>query len=220
VTTRCRSPLASVGLTALCFFAVFWTGCASNSAPKEWLDPPRLNSDYAFGGWVEVSFVNAGVERWAAGELLAVSGDSLYMLPEGRLRTIARADVVAARLTGYRSDADLVGGWTAIMTASALSHGYGAVVSIPAWIILGTALTVSTSHGPVVHYSGAAKPGRSLGLGESRSRGGDQTSSEPQWAGLRLYARFPQGLPPALDRATLLPKPLAPSATEVESRIP
>lgn len=218
MTTRCRDRSVSGFSTAVFLVSVVLAGCASNSAPPGWLDAPEPNQDFAYGGWVEVRYLDHAAERRTAGELIAVSSDSIYVLPGDGLTAIGRHAVVGVRLTGYDSDAENIASWTAVMAASSVSHGLGAIGTVPAWILVGSLLTAATSHGPVIESNGESRPGETPphsppGTPPARADGFvARPTGQDSWDRLPLYARFPQGLPPAVDRAALQPKPLPSTA--------
>lgn len=165
-------------------------GCATTTAPPGFLRAPASVPRTAYGGWVEVALGPAAAPRrgtvWAAGELLAVTADSLYLLQPAGVTVIPAARATSARVMGWDAQAGLVGSWTLGGVLLTVSNGFWLVFSAPAWIIVGSASAASQSRAPLV---------------EVRAPG--------DFLRLRLYARFPQGLPPGLDRTSLrLPPPV------------
>jgi hypothetical protein len=157
-------------------------GCYQSSAPPRWLPSPVEAQRDAFGSWISVQ----GQPKTAPlvqGELIAIDTDTIHVLADGRLVSLARATVCCAELTTYRMDLSELQIWSAIGTVSTLSHGFVLIVTAPIWALAGTLATSSASYAPRV------------------------ASTDP--VVLRPFARFPQGIPPGLDRATLRSRPWA-----------
>lgn len=76
--------------------------------------------------------------------------------------------------------------WMFTGMLSTITLGFWLLYTIPVWAITGGIATGSTSREPVVSY-----PGYPL-------------------SSFRLYARFPQGLPPGIDPLALKRKPFLP----------
>ncbi len=201
-----------VSLAGVLVGAALAAGCASNSAPPGFLLAPAEAQKTAWGGWITVEMrprtspavtapvpeagedpmpVNYWNARWDArwkkgiceGELIAIGDDSVYVQTGRGLAAAGLADVANARLTGYDAETGRLSSWAALGTLSTASHGFFALISLPIWVIAGSAISASQSHKPVVDA-----PDRS-------------------WADMRQYARFPQGLPPGLERGRLRGRP-------------
>jgi hypothetical protein len=181
-------------VTALwCLLLLLGTGCASTSAPRGYLPDVNEAQQDANGAWIVVrvtegGFAGGGTTAGGAthvggyGELIAVAQDTIFVLAEDRLLALPRTRIAAASLTAYDSDAGLFGLWTALGTLSTVSHGYVLSLSAPVWLIFGTISSVSESYAPRERY-----PGKT-------------------WEELGKHARFPQGMPPSMDRQALKPK--------------
>jgi hypothetical protein len=195
---RSRRPRLGAGL----LLATLLTGgCAHSPAPAGWLPPADASGSDAFGGWM-VAEVGAGHERRRVeGELIAVEADTIIVLAAGGLESLPRAAILKATVAGYAIDAGKLGGWTTFGTISTLSHGVILLLSAPVWIITGSIATGKASRAPLLEYHVVRGD-------ESRAM---NDASRP-WTDLALYARFPQGLPAGLDRATLRWKAWTPSA--------
>ena len=169
-----------------------WTGgaivllaaCVSNPAPEGWLSPADVAATEAWGGWVVVdtSQGGRGAPAEVSGELIAVSPDSVFVMPESTLLALPRARVSSATLFAYDARWGRLAGWGTAGTFLALSNGGFWILTGPLWIIAASASSASQSRAPRV-----------------------QSSDPGGWEQMRDYARFPQGLPPGLDRATLRP---------------
>ena len=162
-----------------CALALILSGCAHSGAPAHWLPHASAAAIETHGGWVVVHLKDRSEH---AGELLAVDADSVFVLEGDRFLALASVDLSRAVVTGYDAQAGKLGGWTAMGAISTFSHGYGLVVSLPTWVILGGTMTALQSHAGRVDIA--------------------------TWETARAYARFPQGLPAGLDRATLRQKPV------------
>lgn len=159
--------------------------CAANPAPDGFLPSPRDAVQDLYGGWIELTLAPAGGhEGTVAGELLAATADTVWIIPDsGRAVAIATSTVQKGRLARYRSDAGLVAGYSALGVLSTLSNGYILVFTAPAWIITGIVASSSESKSVL------------------------RDTPPLAWADLAEYARFPQGLPPGIDLAEIRPKP-------------
>jgi len=159
--------------------------CAGNPAPSGFLPSPKEAVRDLYGGWIEVTVPAAGHDGRVAGELIAASADSVWILPDTGRGTVAVATgaVKEGRLVRYRSDAGAVAGYSTLGVISTLSNGYFLIFTAPAWIITGVVASSAESGAPIR---------RALPL---------------TWAELSAYARFPEGLPPGIDLAEIRPKP-------------
>ena len=162
-----------------------FAGCASNPAPSGWLPPAEVAAVEAFGGWITVDTAagRAASAAEIAGELIAVHPDSVFVLSGNTLVAVPRARVASATLFAYDAQWGKLSTWGAVGTLLAVSNGWFFVLTGPTWIITSTIAAGSRSRAPMVSL-------------------GDQGG----WDGLRLYARFPQGLPAGLDRGSLRPR--------------
>jgi hypothetical protein len=155
-------------------------GCFQSSAPPGWLPAPVDAQQQAFGSWISVQ----GQPRTpplAQGELIAIDADTVHVLTGGRLVSIPKATICCAVLTAYRMDLSELQVWSAVGVLSTASHGLLLILTAPMWILGGTVATSTASYAPRI------------------------VSIDP--VVLRPFARFPQGLPPTLDRSTLRSKP-------------
>ena len=166
---------------ALCLLAsVLVLGCARNTAPSGWLSLAPEASREAYGGWAMV-WDSAGTQT--DGELIAVNRDSVYVLTHRGLAVIPMRRVAKLNVTGYNSAAGTLALWGLAGTLGTISHGWFLLFSSPAWIITSSIAAVAHSREPREIYP------------------------EVELDKLRIYARFPQGIPAGLDRRQLRPKP-------------
>lgn len=156
------------------------TGCFHTTAPAGWLPTAVEAQREAYGGWIKLDF-SVGVERNAVhGELIAASSDSVHVLTSDSLVVVPTASVIAGTLTTYDGKYEALRLWTILGAVSTLSHGFALILTAPAWGVAGSLATASASKAPRIE------------------------STNPSL--LRIYARFPQGLPPGLDARSLRQK--------------
>lgn len=166
-------------VSSVCVLA-FVSGCFRTTAPRGWLPTAVEAQRDAYGGWIQVDF-NTGVRRNTVhGELIAATSDSVHVLTSDSLVAVPTASVIAGTLTAFDAQHGALRLWTVLGAVSTLSHGFALVLTAPAWAIAGSVATASASKTPRVE------------------------STDPLL--LRMYARFPQGLPPGLDARTLRQK--------------
>ena len=110
------------------------------------------------------------------GELVAVAEETVFVA-DSSLHAIASTDILAAQLLTY--DASGLGWYVPLGTLSTLSNGWFLVFTAPMWIIGGTIAAISRSYDPIIDY-----PDKLL----------------KQFV---PFARYPQGLPPDLDRRAI-----------------
>ncbi len=179
----CLSLLASVLL------AVTSAGCASNPAPDGWLPAASEVSTEPYGAWIVLQIVSADSGRTVSGELIAAHSDSVFILSSGNLEAHSAGEIVDARVAWYESGSSSLVLWTVAGSLASMSHGAYGIISLPLWIIFGTIATSSQAGSPLVDYQPAMSLPRTLSP----------------------YSRFPQGLPPNLNRSQLRGKTQASS---------
>ncbi len=159
-------------------------GCVTNPAPVP-MPPANVAATEAYGGWVTVRPAGGrtgGSRADVAGELIAVHPDSVFVLTDSALVGLPRGQTRKATLFAYDSRAGSLAAWGFLGTLSTVSNGYFLVLTAPLWIITSSVATAHQSRAPMV-----------------------ETSDSAGWDRLRLFARFPQGIPPTLDRTILKP---------------
>jgi len=154
------------------------TACFRTTAPQGWLPTPREAQTDAYGGWIRVEEL-AGSE--VEGELLAATADTIHVLGDSVWVAVPVSQVKEATLTGYHVRIEPLVTSGILGSVSTVSHGFFAVLTLPTWIVTSTAGASSASRAPRV------------------------ISTSP--SALNVFARFPQGLPADVDRATIRPKP-------------
>jgi hypothetical protein len=159
---------------------VIVSGCFRTTAPRGWLPTAVEAERDAYGGWIKLDFSMGVARNTVHGELIAAASDSVHVLTSDSLVVVPTASVIAGTLTVYDAQHGALRLWTILGAVSTLSHGFALVLSAPVWTIAGSLATASASKAPRVE------------------------STDPSL--LRLYARFPQGLPPGLDVRSLRQK--------------
>jgi len=156
--------------------------CANNPAPGGWLPEHREVAQDPYGAWVQI---RRSDRTELGGEFIALHGDTLFVLTEsGRLTALHSREFDQARLAYFNSSAGLLGLWTGIGALSTISHGGFLIITLPMWIIGGSVASGSESRAPL-----------------------EGVRRWSEWSELRMYARFPQGIPESLDRRVLRPRP-------------
>jgi hypothetical protein len=169
---RSHNPI----LCAATLLSALLLGCAASHAPSGWLSNPTAIPRESYGGWLEMNYSTAANKKATlAGELLAVSADSFFLVAES-FHAVARAEVKSARLEIYNSHSGEIAGLAFLGTLTTISNGAFLIFTAPLWIFGGIGSTAARSREPMVYFP---------------KRG---------WSRLAAFARFPQGLPPDLDR--------------------
>jgi len=174
-----RSPERSSALAVLVAITLLFPGCASTLAPGGWLPDAEQSTREANGGWIVAKVGLSGSSREVCGELIAIQHDSVFVLAKAGLEAIPAEHIRAARIARFNSHWGELGAWWVLGTLSTASHGFVRILSAPVWILGGTLSAMAASYAPIVRY-----PDRS-------------------WSELSIFARFPPGLPPGLDRSAL-----------------
>ena len=162
--------------------AVVCTACAGNSAPKGWLPKPTEARETAYGGWVELTYLDQANEHQLDGELIAVTAESVWVLNESGGLGISTSAVKKGKLTAYTARKGGLTGWTVAGALSTASNGAFLIFTAPMWIIGGSLATGAESRAP------------------------ERKSPPLPWVGLASFARFPQGLPQGVELSGLSTK--------------
>jgi hypothetical protein len=175
-------------------------GCAASRAPHGWLPYAQEAQQEGFGGWIEVTERGTPSESvWLSGELLAVSNDSVFVLTDAGVHSCALADVTRATLEGYDPRSGDTSRLALTGTIVSISTGWGLVLFAPLWVVVGTISSTALS------YQGH----QTVDASRQRTAPDVGNAARKSWHDIRLYARFPQGLPAGLDRSQLRMRPLA-----------
>lgn len=174
---------------ALLVAALAASGCSPRRyAPDRWLPTADRVAADAYGGWARVQWQeNEGrTNHEAGGELIAIDADSLFVLSSAQLIGLSMEQVSTVRVETYDPQAGHIVGAGVGGAISTLSHGAWLVLTAPMWMIVTTTSASMRGHEALAEYP-------------------RQAVEE-----LQPYARYPGGLPPSLDRATLQPRPRPP----------
>jgi hypothetical protein len=169
--------------------AAVLTACATTSAPPHFLPEPEIAGRGVHGGWLEVGMANpSGRELRLAGELLAITADSVWLTtrPDSVAAAnsgfvIARRAVTSAKLTWWSAEPGTgnLGVLTILGTLSTISNGFILILSAPAWILTGSIASATYTFAPRTGLEAA----------------------NPDGPDLPSLSRFPAGIPTGLDRS-------------------
>jgi hypothetical protein len=162
--------------------ALACAACASNTVPKGWLPKPEEAPAAAYGGWIELAYQEGQIDRRMDGELIAVSGDSVWVLNERGGLVLATASVKKGKLTAYAAEKGRMATWTGLGAVATISNGGFLLLTAPMWIIGGSVATGGESRAP------------------------ERKSPPLSWVELAPFARFPQGMPVGIELTGLQPK--------------
>lgn len=168
----------AAGFAGVVAAVLLGSGCASTGAPRDWLPNAELAGIWTNGGWATLR--QAGETQNVEGELIALQADTVFVLTTDGLRAVPIGDGDYLRVAGYDSEWGGIAGWTVTGTLSTATHGFYLVLTAPLWILVGTSSAAVASWAPIMRYP-------ACDLEE-----------------LAAYARFPQGMPPDLDRSSLV----------------
>ncbi|MEJ2501978.1 MAG: hypothetical protein P8177_01485, partial [Gemmatimonadota bacterium] len=135
----------------------------------------------ARGGWATVRHQVDGAVRTDRGELLAADADGLWLMLDRAATAIPAGTITFAEVTGYDSRPGDVVTVSAIGILATVSNGMFLIFTAPGWILTGTIAS------------------------RVQDRASGISTVDGSLRSLSLYARFPQGMPPDLDPATLRP---------------
>jgi len=157
------------------FLSVF-ISCAPRYSPLV----PELKEvpSNPYGSFIEIELVNGNI---VSGELIAVSNDTVFVYGFANFEILDIREIKSAKVIIYRKH-NILGYiiWGLVGTLSTVTHGWGAYITAPAWI-LGTmiAVIIKSSEENEINY-----PDISLTY-------------------LARFSRYPQGLPPDLKKKIL-----------------
>lgn len=190
------------------------SGCASTGAPPDWLPKPEDAARDPYGAWVEIRVRGTGEARRLRGELLAVDGDSLWILEAERAGMVwtwreeplavgwVSADCV--KVSWFDPDQSGLVTWGLLGSLSTGTHGVGLLISLPVWVFGSAAAVSQHVRTAIVEVC----PDR------LRTHGWRGTSErvDPPATQLRPYARFPAGMPEHAGRLQRRPARAVPAS--------
>jgi len=143
---------------------------------------PAAAESTSYGGWISLEGGESQHRLLASGELIAVQSDSVFVLGDSGCVALRLAEVKRGRFEAYHPHTGGLTAWTLLGTLATASHGVGALISAPVWVIVGSVATGSASQAGLRHVP---------------------TEPNASWKDLTEYSRFPEGLPPGFDWTTL-----------------
>jgi hypothetical protein len=152
-------------------------GCVKTPVPSTWPLAASAKDGVieTYGSWIRLGEIS--------GELIAIELPKIWVLTDqGRIVVVSAAEVAQADLIVYRNSADTIGTLSVLGTLSTASHGFGAALSAPIWIIAGICASSFESGNGWLKFPGT------------------------DWNEFKKFARYPQGLPKDLDLSLLKPK--------------
>ena len=177
---------------------VVLAGCASTTAPSGWLPYAEETTYDSRGGWIDLrlndgkgignsflsSLNNDNGNVMISGELIAIHEDSSFILiyeeyQKTTLKSVNNQDIVAVKIGKYNYQEDELKQHAVYGTASVFSHGWCSVFSAPIWIMTGISAIKNFGNSSIIKYP-------------SQSHG--------SLTDLKMYARFPGGIPKSLNR--------------------
>jgi len=161
-------------LIILFVFALLITDCARLGVPEKWLPSPGQSRSSVYGAWVDIKFPTSTEQ----GELLAVTEDTLYYADD-QFHAVPIKKIFAARLVRYDPHIDDIYGLTLLAVLTTWTHSGYLVFTMPLWIVTANLAANDRVNDPQLEYP------------------------ENHIAWFTPYARFPQGLPPGLDRSQI-----------------
>jgi hypothetical protein len=195
---RARSRRAGAGLAVVVAVASSLGACASNPARSG--VTPNVAITSGKGAWTRVELDDKSA---LSGELIAFdeARPALWLLTSlSKLERVPLERVHSVELGVYENHLGPYVAWVFLGSFSTLSHGYFLILSLPAWILFGSAAAAAES------YEGRFQCATTL----------EGSTAEPCGDALEAYARFPQGLPPGVDEDAILgrkkPTPAKPAS--------
>lgn len=159
-------------------------GCLTTPGPQLLHPRPEEAGKTIHGAWLMLHVVGRKDSVLADGELLAASAESLWVLTSAGVTAIPTQRIGGGQLVRYEPEVGEVWTFAALGAVSTLSHGLVLILSAPLWGLSG------------------------LGAASAQYDNGVVTMTpQTNFADLRAWARFPQGIPPGVDRAVLVGAP-------------
>ena len=161
----------------------FGTACASHTAPSGYLPTTASVQSDPYGGWIDLSYRGPDGLTRVMGELVAVTGDTVWIKDASGGTVLPTSEVTDGRLIWYDSQAGQVGGLTGLGVLSTISHGVFLLLTAPLWMIVGGTAAAIQSRIPM------------------------EEAPPVSWSELSRFARFPQGIPLGVEVSELSRKP-------------
>jgi len=171
-------------------FIILLTGCSPARIPADYrYSPVGLKKDIT-GNWTEVKLHSKDItipEISLSGELIAIQSDTLYLLTSLQLENIPVHNINEAVLYIYMEKSGKYATITGLgyLPDIVAAIGYNMpsffLIGIP-WVLTGTVITIveGSDHSSLLNYPNKNK-----------------------LQDLNKFARFPQGMPPGIEKARL-----------------
>lgn len=158
--------------------------CATVKTPQNPVPKRTELETEAYGARIRLTSKNEQHFKWAAGELLCIHTDFVYVLNDaGNIEVINKKEVKTAHIVLYQTLASKYTSWALLGTLSTASHGKFMVISFPLWLISG--ISISRAEAQRINYL---------------------YYPETSWKEISHFARFPQGLPTGLNLNKIKPR--------------
>jgi hypothetical protein len=169
---------------------LFLSGCSISKIPAGYRYGPKALRTELTGGWTEVKLKSLdvpGPEKAFSGELIAIQSDTMYILTKTRLEGIHTSAISEAVLYMYINRSGVYGVFTGLLYipdfVAAIVIGEPAffLLGVP-WLVAGGIITLleASDHSNLLHYP-----------------------VFNQLTDLKKFARYPQGMPPGIERSRL-----------------
>jgi hypothetical protein len=166
------------------------SGCAASRVPSEYRFGPKSLRKQISGNWMDIKFHSGDITnplKSLSGELIAIQSDSIFILASNGLAVVHLSAIDETVLYMYNNQA----GGLAVLTGLLYMPNIIAalVMEEPGFLIIGVPLVLTGSTLAIVessNHSNLLKYPYSNKLEE-----------------LKKFARYPQGLPPGIDRSRL-----------------
>ncbi|HSW55778.1 MAG TPA: hypothetical protein VLH59_11885 [Ignavibacteriaceae bacterium] len=166
---------------------VILIGCATSYAPDNFLPQTTDVPQDIYGGWLTVITAPDTLhpdENWKqySGEFIASEDSNIYLLYDS-LYQIPKRNIIESTLELDEKNTTTYGLWVFGGSVLTLSNGIYAGITLPLWLLAGIPTVVGES---------------------SRDRYETDESTEEYWNGIKMFARFPQGIS-NIDLASIKP---------------
>jgi hypothetical protein len=171
-------------------FVLILSGCAASRIPSEYRFSPRGLKHEISGNWADLKPHSADITnplKTLSGELIAIQSDSIYILTSGGLAVFHLSAIDETVVYMFTNQAAGMAVFTGLLfipdVIAAITIGEPGFLIIGApWLLTGSILTVveSTNHSNLLNYPYSNR-----------------------LEDLRKFSRFPQGMPPGIDRSRI-----------------
>lgn len=154
------------------------TGCKTISAPKGSVPKRKQLPLDAYGAWF--SGRQSAQKMLVQGELIAIENDSIFILSADELKGIPAKEIDSAGVIVFNTEENTYAIWTGLLTAASLTTGYFAGLTLP--LSLGVGIVTTR---------------------DEANRINSFDFPQNSWPTISKFARFPQGMPPGIDRKSI-----------------